>query len=77
MDMTVYLPDTLKAQIDSYAKSKGISKNEAIRRAIEQLLWQEQTASWGTWINNLASDSALDNFESYRSELKEPQEDVF
>lgn len=77
MNISIYLPDTLKAQIDSYAKSKGISKNAAIRQAIEQLLQQEQASFWGTWINNLAGDPTLDSFESYRDELKEPRQNIF
>lgn len=77
MNISIYLPDTLKTQIDSYAKNKGISKNATIRQAIEQLLQQEKTSSWGTWIDNLIEDSALDDFESYRDELEEPRSDIF
>ena len=77
MNISIYLPAPLKSQIESYAKREGMSKNAAIRRAIEQLLQQERTVSWGKWIDNLSADSTLVDFESYRSELKAPSEDIF
>ncbi|WKN40738.1 CopG family transcriptional regulator [Tunicatimonas pelagia] len=77
MNISIYLPEALKIQIDSYAKNKGISKNAAIRRAIEQLLQREQKSSWGTWIDKLVDEPTLDRFESYRSELKSPRDDIF
>ncbi len=77
MNISIYLPAPLKSQIESYAKREGLSKNAAIRRAIEQLLQQENKASWGEWIDHLSVDPTPIAFESYRSELEAPSEDIF
>lgn len=77
MNVSVYLPDFLQAQIESYAERQGISKNATIRRAVEHLLQQEKTTSWGKWIDNLTADDTLADFESYRSELKGPRQEIF
>ena len=38
MNISVYLPNNLKERFESYIKSKGITKNVAIRKAVELLL---------------------------------------
>jgi len=77
MNISVYLPDDLKNRLESYIKSKGISKNAAIRRAVEILLKQEKEASWGAWMKNFKGDPSLKAFESHRSGLKKPNENIF
>lgn len=77
MNISIYLPDSLKSQMEAYAKRQGISKNATVRRAIELLLQQEQTISWGKWIDDFTDDPAFVTFESYRTELKEPSSDIF
>ncbi|MCG8321880.1 MAG: ribbon-helix-helix domain-containing protein [Cytophagales bacterium] len=77
MNISVYLPDNLKNRSESYIRSKGITKNAAIRNAIELLLKQEKKASWGPWMDNFKGDSAFKPFEAYRSELEEPRQDIF
>ncbi len=42
MNILVYLPDNLKDRFEAYIKSKGTTKNAAIRKAIELLLNQEK-----------------------------------
>ena len=76
MNISVYLPNNLKSRFESYIKSKGITRNAAIRNAIELFLKQEKKASWGSWINSFKGDPEIKNFESYRSELKEPKSDI-
>lgn len=77
MNISIYLPGNLKNRLESYVKRKRITKNAAIRNAIELLLNQEKKASWGSWINNFKGDPAVKSFESYRSELKKPRQDIF
>lgn len=77
MNISVYLPNNLKTRFESYIKSKGITKNAAIRGAIELLLKQEKKVSWGSWMDNFKGDSEFKNIESFRVELKEPKRDIF
>ena len=77
MNISIDLPDSLKSQVESYAERQGMSEDATIRRAIEQLVEQEKNVCWGTWIDNLTADTTLTNFESYRSELREPRQEIF
>ena len=77
MNISVYLPNNLKERIESYIKSKGITKNVAIRKAVELLLSHDNKASLGSWIDDLKGDPSMQGFESYRSELKKPDEHSF
>lgn len=47
MDISVYLPDQLKAQFDAYVKKKNTSRNTAIRKAVELLLRQRKKEQMG------------------------------
>ena len=77
MNISVYLPDNLKSRLESYISMKGITKNAAIRNAIELLLKQEKNASWGAWMDNFKGDPAFKSFESNRSALEKPRQDIF
>jgi len=77
MNISVYLPHSLMDRFQSYIKSKGTTKNAAIREAVELLLREDKNASWGSWIDDFTGDPSLESFESYRSELKEPNQKIF
>ena len=77
MNISVCLPGSLKDRLDSYANSKGITKNAAVRNAIELLLEQEKTSSWGSWMDHFTRDPSVGNFELNRSELEAPRKDIF
>ena len=77
MNISVYLPDTLKAQFDSYVKNKEMTTNGAIRKAVELLLKSESNKKWGNWINELEPDADFPSIEELRSGLQPPQEDLF
>jgi len=56
MNLSVYLPNTIKRRLDSYVKKKGLTTNGAIRKAVELLLESESKKKWGNWINQLEPD---------------------
>lgn len=77
MNLSVYLPEALQSRFESYTKSKGITRNAAIRNAIELLLSQEKKVTWDDWIDQIKPNEDFEPFESYRSELTPPREDIF
>ncbi|QSE96682.1 ribbon-helix-helix domain-containing protein [Fulvivirga lutea] len=78
MNISVYLPDSLKNRFDSYVKKKGMTTNGAIRKAVELLLKQESNKKWGNWINKLDSgDSDFPSIEEIRKDLNSPKENLF
>lgn len=77
MNISVYLPDKLKSRLDSYAKSKGLTTNAAIRSAVELLLNQEKKAKWGDWINHIEPDTEFPSVEELRKDLISPKESIF
>jgi len=77
MNISVYLPDSLKNRFDTYVKSKGLTTNGAIRHAIELLLKQESHKKWGNWINELEPNPDFPSIDELRSDLKQPKEDIF
>ncbi|MEM9328319.1 MAG: ribbon-helix-helix domain-containing protein [Bacteroidota bacterium] len=77
MNISIYLPDSLEKRLQEYLEKKGINRNMAIRQALETMLEQEQPRKWGNWINELESDPAFEPFESYRSDLKDPDTNPF
>ena len=77
MNLSVYLPDSLKAKFDSYVKNEGMTRNGAIRKAVELLLKTESNKKWGDWINQLEPDANFPSIEDLRSDLKPPPEDPF
>lgn len=77
MNISIYLPDKLKQKLDRYATDKGISKNAAIRKAVEILLTQEKQKAWGSWIEGFDGDQSVEAFESHRQNLKKPNEAIF
>ncbi len=77
MNISVYLPDTLKNRFDSYVKNKGMTTNGAIRKAVELLLKNESNKKWGDWIDQLEPDLDFPAIEDLRMDLKPPKEDLF
>lgn len=77
MNISVYLPDSLKSRFDSYVKNKGMTTNGAIRKAVELLLKNESNKNWGDWINQLEPDPDFPSIEDLRMDLKPPKEDLF
>lgn len=77
MNISVYLPDTLKSRFDSYVKKKGMTTNGAIRKAVELLLKNESNKKWGDWINQLEPDPDFPSIKDLRMDLKPPKEDLF
>ncbi len=77
MNISVYLPDNLKSRLDSYVKSKGMSTNEAIRKAVELLLKTETDKKWGDWIDQIEPDSEFPDIDELRIDLKQPKENLF
>ena len=77
MNISVCLLGNLKDRLDSYANSKSITKNAAVRNVIELLLEQEKTSSWGSWMDHFSGDPSVGNFELNRSELEAPRKDIF
>lgn len=77
MNISVYLPDTLKSRFDSYVKNKGMTTNGAIRQAVELLLKNDTNKKWGDWVNDLKPDPEFPNVEDLRKDLKPPKEDIF
>jgi hypothetical protein len=77
MNISVYLPDTLKNRFDSYVKSKGMTTNGAIRQAVELLLKHESNKKWGNWIDKLEPDPDFPSVEQLRIDVKSPKEDLF
>ena len=77
MNISVYLPETLKASFDVYVKSNGITQNAAVRKAIELLLEKESKQKWGNWINQLGGDNDFPTLKEIRDDQKPPREDFF
>lgn len=77
MNISVYLPDSLKSRFDSYVKNKGMTTNGAVRKAVELLLQHEANKKWGDWINHLEPDAEFPSVEELRMDLKLPKEDIF
>ncbi len=77
MNISVYLPDSLKSRFDSYVKSKEITANGAIRKAIELLLKQDKKSTWGSWMDDFQGDPSFKALDSYRSDLKTPNKQIF
>lgn len=74
MNISVYIPDNLKDELESYVTHKGINKNAAIRKAIELLLKQEKQSAWGDWINHITPNEELPSVEDLRKDLLPPKE---
>lgn len=74
MNISVYLPDSLKSRFDSYVKKKGMTTNGAIRKAVELLLKVESKQKWGDWINQIEADHEFPGIEELRGDLKPPKE---
>lgn len=77
MNISVYLPDNLKVRFDSYVKNKEITANGAIRKAIELLLKQDKKSRWGVWMDDFQGDPSFKALDSYRSDLKAPNQNIF
>lgn len=77
MNLSVYLPDNLKNELESFVAQNKTTKNAAIRMAVEMLLNQERKTHWGEWMSDFQGDPAIKEFESFRSELKEPTQELF
>lgn len=77
MNISVYLPDSLKSRFDVFVKKKGMTTNGAIRKAVELLLKSESDKKWGDWINRLEPDPDFPSIEDLRMDLKPPKEDLF
>jgi len=77
MNISVYLPDNLKSRFDSYVKSKEITANGAIRKAIELLLKQDEKSTWGSWMDDFKGDTSFKDLDSYRADLKAPNQHIF
>lgn len=77
MNISVYLPDSLKNRFDSYVKSKGMTTNGAIRKAVELLLKSESNKKWGDWISQLEPDDEFPTIDELRIDLKQPNENLF
>ena len=77
MNISIYLPDSLKNSFDSYVKNNGMTRNAAVRKAIELLLKNDEKRQWGDWMNDLDSDPDFPTKEGIRMDLKPPQEDFF
>lgn len=77
MNISVYLPDGLKARFDSYVKNKGLTTSGAIREAVELLLKREANKKWGNWIDKLEPDPEFPSIDEIRMDLKEPREKLF
>ncbi len=77
MNISVYLPDALKIRFDSYLEKEGMNTNDAIRKAVELLLKNENSKNWGRWINQLEPDPEFPSIEELRNDLKTPKEDLF
>jgi len=75
MNISIYIPDHLKSKLEVYSQNNGITKNAAIRRAIEMLIKHDNQSKWGDWINQITPNQ-IDPFESYRSELKDPKTNI-
>lgn len=74
MNISLYLPDNLKDELDAYVKDKGINKNSAIRQAIELMLDQEKKRNWGDWINHIEPNNEFPSVENLRKDLSQPGE---
>ncbi len=74
MNLSVYIPDKLKDELDTYVQKKGVTKNAAIREAIEELLAHDRKRSWGDWINEIEPNSELPTVNELRDDLLPPQE---
>lgn len=77
MNISVYLPDSLKNRFDSYVKNKGLTTNAAIRKAVELLLTQEKKSTWGDWINHIEPDAEFPSVDDLRKDLIPPKETFF
>ena len=77
MNISVYLPDSLKSRFDAFVKKKGLTTNAAIRKAVELMLKNESDKKWGDWINQLESDPDFPGIEELRMDLKPPKENLF
>ena len=77
MNISVYLPDSLKSRFDAFVKKKGLTTNAAIRKAVELMLKNESDKKWGDWINHLEPDPDFPGIEELRMDLKLPKEDLF
>ena len=77
MNISVYLPDSLKSRFDAFVKKKGMTRNGAIRKAVELMLKDESNKKWGGWINQLEPDPDFPDIEDLRIDLKPPKEDLF
>lgn len=74
MNISVYLPDKLKTELDNYVQEKHTNKNAVIREALELLLKQEKKRTWGDWINHIEPDDQLPTIETLRKDLVPPKE---
>jgi cAMP phosphodiesterase len=76
MNFSIYIPDKLGAKLNTIAAQKHISKNYIVREALEDWLKAHPHKMWPSGFFSFEGLSEVPDFKSYRSELKDPKEDI-
>jgi predicted DNA-binding protein len=78
MNFNIYVPDELGKNLLCLSKETGKNRNTLIREALETYVFEHQHKQWSEMVLNFkGSDEDSIEFESFRSELKDEQRDIF
>lgn len=76
MNFSVYLPPSLQRKLDEMATQKQISRNLAIREAIESWIEVNMSQKWEPHSFSFKPVTEVIDFKESRSDLNPPKEDI-
>ena len=78
MNISIYLPKQLEAQLSLIARERHLSKNSIVRQALEEWIIQHSPhSSWPPHFFDFEPIKETPDFSSYRQELTPPKENIF
>jgi Ribbon-helix-helix protein, copG family len=77
MNFNIYVNDELGHKLTSFAQIEGKSRNALIREALDYYFAQKSYITWSDSILDFQGINDFSGFEELRTELKEPDNNVF
>lgn len=77
MNINIYLEDELAEELRNMAKNFGKSRNLVIREALKEYILHHGVRSWPKSVQTYNGTKNFPSFESYRTELKDQDKDLF